>query len=70
MFLQLYVRFLSLHPNWWEILHILKITRLIDFVILDVFPSSGEEKKTPTLLGPLGRANLKYRSSKCLPPPT
>jgi hypothetical protein len=25
---------------------------------LDLFPSSGEGKKTPTLLGPLERANL------------
>jgi hypothetical protein len=28
------------------------------FRILDMFLASGEERKTPTLLGPLERANL------------
>jgi hypothetical protein len=35
------------------------------FQKLDLFPSSGEVRETPTLLGPLERANLNhwYRSS-------
>jgi hypothetical protein len=39
---------------------------------LDMFPSSGEGRKTPTLLGPLERANLNRlygtQQSRCLPP--
>jgi hypothetical protein len=31
---------------------------------MDLFPSSGEWRETPTLLGPLGRANLSYWSSE------
>jgi hypothetical protein len=28
---------------------------------MDLFPSSGKEKKTPTLFGPLERANLNHQ---------
>jgi hypothetical protein len=31
------------------------------FRILDLFPSSGKERETPTWLGLLERANLNYR---------
>jgi hypothetical protein len=34
------------------------------FQKLDLFPSSGEGRETPTLLGPLERANLKSPESK------
>jgi hypothetical protein len=30
---------------------------------LDLFPSSGEGRETPTLLGPLKRANLNHKQS-------
>jgi hypothetical protein len=33
------------------------------FQKLDLFPSSGDGKETPTLLGPLGRANLQWLRS-------
>jgi hypothetical protein len=51
--------------------YVLKISGFVDFVHhpefyitrkhnwkLDLFPSPGEEKKTPILIGSLGRANL------------
>jgi hypothetical protein len=52
---------------------VLTITGFLDIVHrplrrLDLFPSSGEGGKTPTLLGPLERANLKHWTLKPLEP--
>jgi hypothetical protein len=35
----------------------------------DLFLSSGERRETPTLLGPLERANLNHRAGVSLPSP-
>jgi hypothetical protein len=48
------------HSESLDFVHrpVFQITRNTTFRKLDLFPFSGELRETPTLLGPLERANL------------
>jgi hypothetical protein len=72
--LQSYLPFVYDTQNYWVsgLYPSSRILNIRKHNILHLFPSSGEGRETPTLLGPLDRANLKHciQQSRCLPPLT
>jgi hypothetical protein len=69
--LSLFLPYSSVMLSRTVILFILENTT---FLKLNLFPSSGEVRETPTLLGLLGRASISHwagtQLSRCLPPLT